>query len=399
MAEIIIMPKLDLTMEEGVIVEWNKKLGDFVEAEEVLCSIETEKTVMEMGSPASGVLLKIWGVVGERYPIISPIALIGKKDEDISELINQVENQLAGMSQKESKTDISSSVPKISSAPRVQIKMAPKVRKLAKDLGIDLSALAAFCGNRKITEEEVRTFQQANQPSSAPKDAAGPLDRSVRMSSMRRTIASNMYESRQSTAQLTNLTEVDMTHVMEKLDKRKNEKLSLTALVVKACALAIKDHEIINTELDGDFINYKADIHIGFAVDVPGGLVVPVIRNADTKNIIAISSEIGEFTVKANQGVLTQADLSGGTFTVSNVGMLAVDSFTPILNHPQTAIMGVGSIKRLPRFMDKNSDKVVSCYIMNLCLTYDHRVIDGAPAARFSLQVRDLLQNADIIFT
>ncbi|MDO9547297.1 MAG: dihydrolipoamide acetyltransferase family protein [Pelolinea sp.] len=399
MAEIVVMPKLDLTMEEGVIVEWNKKLGDIVEAEDVLCSIETEKTVMEMGSPASGILLKIWGVVGERYPITSPIALIGELDEDVTVLINQVENQLAGTSTVGSKAETPADELIISSSPRVQAKMAPKVRKLVKDLGIDLPALVAFCGERKITEVEVRAFQKAHQPAAAAKDTGSPHDRRISMSSMRRTIASNMYESRQRTAQLTNITEVDMTHVMEKLHERKDEKLSLTSLLVKACALAIKDHEIINTELDGDYIIYKADIHIGFAVDVPGGLVVPVIRSADTKNITTLSREIGEFTVKANQNALTQADLTGGTFTVSNVGMLAVDSFTPILNYPQTAIMGVGSVKRLPRFLDNSSDKVVSRYIMNLCLTYDHRVIDGAPAARFSLQVRDLLQNADIIFT
>ena len=386
-------------MEEGVIVEWSKKLGDSVEAEEVLCSIETEKSVMEMGSPAAGILLKIWGGVGERYPVFSPIALIGKLDEDVSALINQAENQLAGASNQASKTETPVNAPIITSAPRVQAKMPPKVRKLVKDLGIDLPALIAFCGERKITEVEVRAFQQADKPAEIAKDAGDPLDRRIRMSSMRRTIASNVTESRQKTAQLTNITEVDMTCVMEKLHERKDEKLSLTALVVKACALAIKEHEIINTKLEGEYIIYKAGIHIGFAVDVPGGLVVPVIRNADAKNIIALTREIGEFTVKANQGALAQADLTGGTFTVTNVGMLAVDSFTPILNYPQTAIMGVSSIKRLPRFLDDSSDKVVSRYIMNLCLTYDHRVIDGAPAARFSLKVRDLMQNADIIFT
>ena len=399
MAEIVVMPKLNLTMEEGVIVEWSRKLGDAVKVDEVLCSIETEKSVVEMESPATGVILKIWGVVGERCAITRPIALIGKVDEDVSALIAQVEEQLAGMSKKASQEGTSTIAPTAASEPRMHVKMLPKVRKLVQDLGLDLGALAAFCGDRKITEEEVRAFQQSSQPAMAASTLNDPRDRRVRMSTMRRTIAANMSESSLKTARLTNFTEVVMTRVMDALHERKGEKLSFTALVVKACALAIKEHEIINTVLDGDEIIYKADINIGVAVDVPGGLVVPVIRNADTKDVITLTHEIADLTSKANQGSLTQADLSGGTFTVTNVGMLAVDFFSPVINYPQTAIMGVGTIKRLPRYLDDSSDKVVSRHVMNLCLTYDHRVIDGAPAARFSQRVRDLMQNADIIFT
>ena len=172
----------------------------------------------------------------------------------------------------------------------------------------------------------------------------------------------------------------------------------MTALVVKACAIAIKEHEIINTVMDKNDIVYKADINIGVAIDVPGGLVVPVIHNADTKDVATLTREIADFSVKANEGGLTQGDFTGGTFTVTNVGMLGVEFFTPIINYPQTAIMGIGAIRRLPRYLDKTSDTVEARHIMNLCLTYDHRVIDGAPAARFSLLVRDLLESADSIF-
>jgi len=399
MAEIVVMPKMNLTMEEGVLVEWCKKEGDRVKVEEILCNIETEKSMAEMESPASGVVLKIWGIEGETYRVGTPIALIGEPDEDISALIAQAEKLLAGAPADEPAVEAPPPASAVGSGARVQVKMAPKVRKLAQDLGIDIAALAAFCGDRKITEEEVRLFQQATQKPAAAGVQSEPGDRRVRMSTMRRTIAANMSESSQKTARLTNITEVDMTAAMKMLDQRKADGLSLTALIVKACALAIQEHDIINTVADGDDIIYKAGIHIGVAVDVPGGLVVPVIRNAGTKNIQTLSREIADFAVKARQGVLSQEDLTGGTFTISNAGMLGLESFTPIINYPQTAIMGVGAVLRLPRFLDDSSDIVVSRYIMKLCLTYNHRVIDGAPAARFSLRVRELLQNPEELLT
>jgi len=401
MAEIVVMPKMNLTMEEGVLVEWCKKPGESVRAEEILCNIETEKSVAEMESPASGVLLKVWGVEGELYKVATPIAIIGEPGEDISALIAQAEKLLAGASPEEP-VQVPPPIPTAATAApaagRVQVKMLPKVRKLVHDLGIDEAALAAYCGDRKITEEEVRAFQQASQPAKDARVQSEPGDRRVRMSTMRRTIAANMSESCQKTARLTNITEVDMTRAMKMLEERKEEGLSLTALIVKGCALAIKEHEVINTVVDGDEIIYKAGIHIGVAVDVPGGLVVPVIRNADAKDIYTLTREIADLVDRARQGALSQDDLTGGTFTISNAGMLGLEIFTPIINYPQSAIMGVGAVSRLPRFLNDSSEIVVSRHIMKLCLSYDHRVIDGAPAARFSLRVRDLLQNAGDLF-
>lgn len=404
MAEIIVMPKMNLTMEEGVLVEWIKEPGDTVKVEEILCSIETEKSVVEMESPASGVLLKVWGVPGERYPVAMPIALIGQPDEDVSAVVLQAEQLLAGVLEQAPAQEAPFVAPNATEAPavpadaRVQVKMLPKVRKLVQELGIDLAALAAHFGDRKITEEEVRLFQQASQPTKVENVQIDTGDRRVPMSTMRRTIAANMSESSQKTARLTNVTEVDMTRAVKKLNERKEENLSLTALIVKACALAIQEHDIINTFVDRNDIIYKAEINIGVAVDMPGGLAVPVVRNACSKNINTICREIADYAAKAREGALAMGDLSGGTFTVSNAGMLGLEMFTPIINYPQTAIMGVGAVRRLPRFVDDTSDIVTSHHIMKLCLTYDHRVIDGAPAARFSLRVRNLLQDPDVLF-
>jgi pyruvate/2-oxoglutarate dehydrogenase complex dihydrolipoamide acyltransferase (E2) component len=399
MAEIIVMPKMNLTMEEGVLVEWCKKLGDTVKAEEILCNIETEKSMAEMESPANGVLLKIWGVEGETYRVSTPIALIGEPGEDVSALIEKAEKLLAGTLPGEPVT--ASAQVAVSAPPetRIQVKMLPKVRKLAQDLGIDIAALAAYCGDRKITEEEVLAFQQASQRGGAAGIQLAAGDRRLRMSSIRRTIAANMSESCQKTARLTNITEVDMTRAMDLLAQKKENGLSITALVVKACALAIQEHDIINTVVDGDDIIFRAGIHIGVAVDIPGGLVVPVLRDANTRDIYTLAEEIADFAARGRQGVLSQDDLSGGTFTISNAGMLGLEIFTPIINYPETAIMGIGSVMRLPRFLDDTSATVVSRFIMKLCLSYDHRVIDGAPAARFSLRVRDLLQNPEALLS
>lgn len=398
MAEIVIMPKLNLTMEEGVIVEWNKKVGEIVKKDEVLCSLETEKSVVEMESPASGTILKIWGMAGERYPIKTPIALIGDPAEDVSSLLDQVQKQLSGAMEEEVKPTLTAKAGSSGAESHVQVKMLPRVRKLAQELGIDMVELGKCYGERRISEEDVRAFKKVTISSSDLITFMDPRDRRERMSSMRKTIAANMSESCQKTARLTNFTEVDVTRVVQILKERKEEKLSLTAVVMKACALAIHEHGVINTVIDGDDILYKVEINIGVAVDIPTGLVVPVVRNADRKDVVTLSREIAEFSEKANQGMLSQIEMEGGTFTITNVGMLAVKIFTPIINFPQTAIMGVGAIQRLPRFMDDSSDKVEARYIMHLSLTYDHRVIDGAPAARFSRHVRDLLQDAEKLF-
>ena len=398
MAEIVVMPKLNLTMEEGVIVEWNKKVGEMVKKDEVLCSLETEKSVVEMESPASGTLLKIWGVAGERYSIKTPIALIGRPDEDITSVIEQVEKQLSGAKEEEIKPIVPEAVVTTTSGTNIQVKMLPRTRKLAQELGIDLAELSKVYGDRRITDEDVKAFKKDIKTSPEKKLIADPRDRRERMSSMRKAIATRMSESCQNTARLTNITEVDVTRVVQILKERKDEKLSLTAMVMKACALAIQEHEVINTVIDGDEILYKADINIGVAVDIASGLVVPVVRNANHKDVPTLSHEIAKLSEKANQGSLFQAEMEGGSFTVTNVGMLAVELFTPIINFPQTAIMGVGAIQRLPRFVEDSSDKVEGRYIMHLSLTYDHRVIDGAPAARFSRHVRDLLQDADQLF-
>ena len=417
MAEIVLMPKMNLVMEEGYLGQWYKSVGDVIALHDPLCSVENEKETGDVAALGAGVLLKIWGEEGETYPINTPIALIGEPNEDISEISARIEAGLSGQDDRniENPSAIAEESapiveePMIAESPKgstTKVKMLPKLRKMIQHKGIDLEELIAYIGKDRVTEKDILDFERAVSTSVAsapgvdksptePTPASSSGDRRERMSSMRRTIAANMVRSRDITASLTNVTEVDMTDAlkMKKTWEEDGQKLSVTALIIKACAVALGEHEIINSSLDGEEIVFHANVNIGCAIDVPNGLVVPVIQQADKKSVDMISSEIYEFANLAKSGKLSNADMTGGTFTVTSVGMLGVEMFTPIINYPQAAIIGVGAITRLPRYLDADSEIPIPRHIMKLSLSYDHRIIDGAVAARFSLRVRELLEN------
>jgi len=405
MAEILLMPKMNLVMEEGLLGKWYKSVGDTVAEEEIICSIENEKEIADIPATTSGVVLKLWGVEGESYPIKTPIALIGEPDEDISEIVARVEKGL-GSDEALLPKEENGKVGKVSeSAEKTlssKVKMLPKLRKMVRDKGIDVDELVAFVGDSRITEKDVLRFESSRVVPSVGLSVVPGVSKKGRrepMSSMRRAISANMSKSCENTARLTNITEVDMTECLRKLaeHKKKGHTISVTAAIIKTCAIALSEHEIVNASIEGNDIVYHGEVNIGCAVDVSNGLVVPVVRNADKKDVLAISEEVSEFAKHAQQGTLSGSDMSGGTFTVSNVGMLGVEVFTPIINYPQVAIMGVGTITKLPRYLDVTSEILVPRNIMKLSLTYDHRIVDGAPAARFSLRVRELLENPILI--
>ena len=444
MAEIIGMPKMNLTMEEGFLAKWHKAVGETVEVDEPLCSIENAKETEDMLSMVAGTLLKRIGEEGSEYPVAAPIAIIGYPGEDISALLARIGSKpgvpdstgQSGHPDQSSQPNRSgqpdqSSQPNQSgqpdqssqpdqpgtpdasghaplegrqaaadNEPEMPLKMMPKVRNLVRDLGIDPAVLAAFCAGRRITEDEVLAFQKSRAAAVMSVEAAVG-DRREKMSAMRKSIAKNMAESCGRTARLTNFTEVDMTDTFRRLKAMKDEgkKLSITAVLVKACALALREFEIVNTSLDEatDEIIFRGEVNISCAVDVPGGLVVPVVRQADTKNLLVISQEIADFSAKAQVGKLTNQEMKNGTFTVSNVGMLDVDFFTPIIHYPQTAILGAGTVRTLPRYVDEAFETLAPRKVMMLSLTYDHRVIDGAPASRFLKRVKALLQDFPVL--
>ncbi len=393
MAEFIVLSKMTLTMEEGTVAKWLVKEGDAVKIDDPLCSVENEKETEDMLSIYEGMILKLLAEEGEPYPVNTPIAVVGQEGEDISGLLSELEN-------KEKVEAEAAAVIRQVAAPakNVQGKMMPKIRKLIQQKGIDADELARFCEGRKITEEDIVAFEQSKKGAA---QAAEMLeieanDRVVKASAMRKTVAKNMMESCEHTARLTNFMEVDMTEAFDLMKKRKGEgkRISVTALIIKAAAYALKEYEIVNSsylESRGEIV-YRGDVNISCAVDLPEGLAVPVVMHADNRDVFEITGDIDTFAQKGKEGKITNEDMKKGTFTVSNIGMLDVLIFTPIINYPQTAILGVGAVRVLPRYVDEACTIVKPRKIMQIAITYDHRVIDGAPAGRFLRSVRTLLE-------
>lgn len=391
MAEFIVLSKMTLTMEEGTLAKWLVKEGDTVKADDPLCSVENEKETEDMLSIYEGVILKLIAEEGEAYPVNTPIAVVGQAGEDITGLLAEL-----GSKEKE-EAEATAAVRQVAApAKSVQGKMMPKIRKLIQQKGIDADELARFCGGRKITEEEIEAFEQSKQGGAPAAIEIEANDRIAKASAMRKTVAKNMVESCEHTARLTNFMEVDMTAAFDLMKKLKGEgkRISVTALIIKAAAYALKEYEIVNSsyiESSGEIV-YRGDVNISCAVDLPEGLAVPVVMHADERDVFDITGDIDLFAQKGKEGRITNDEMKKGTFTVSNIGMLDVLIFTPIINYPQTAILGVGAVRVLPRYTDETCTVIEPRKIMQIAVTYDHRVIDGAPAGRFLRSVRTLLE-------
>ncbi|MEA4854009.1 MAG: dihydrolipoamide acetyltransferase family protein [Christensenella sp.] len=396
MAEFIVLSKMTLTMEEGTVAKWLVKEGDSVKLDDPLCSVENEKETEDILSIYEGTILKLLAEEGEVYPVNTPIAVIGEAGEDITALMDSLSKQA-----EEKKEEEAAAVRRVvSQAKNVQGKMMPKIRKLIQQKGIDEDELAAFCAGRKITEEEIAAFEQKKSGGAQKKAIeVGENDRVVKASAMRKTVAKNMVESCEHTARLTNIMEVDMTAASALVKKLKadGKRVSMTAFIMKAAAYALKEFEVVNTsylEESGEII-YRGDINISCAVDLPEGLAVPVVMHADKRDIFDITGDIDLFAQKGKEGKISNDEMKNGTFTISNIGMMDVLIFTPIINYPQTAILGVGTLRTLPRYVDDACTVIEPRKIMQIAITYDHRVIDGAPAGRFLRSIRTLLEEPE----
>lgn len=446
MAEIVRMPIMGETMKEGTITRWLKKEGDKVERDEPVLEVMTDKVNMEVEAPKSGTILKILHPVDAIVPVQAPLFIIGEPNEDISQLL-----ATAGVQQpseaKETPTEAAPSPTAAPPAPSTEqtvftgeIKASPRARKVASELGVDLSLLAesGTGPEGRIIERDVRAFaartaQQkvrisplaqrlAEEHGIRPEEliGTGPGGKVTRedvlraaqavpeapsvpaevqripLSGLRKMVADNVAKSFR-TAPHVNLTmEVEMAEavklreqILEDLERRYNVRLSYTDMIVKAAALALRDHPNLNCSVENDALILHPEINVGVAVAVPDGLVVPVLRNADRKPLHEISLELKQLASKAREGRLSPQDLSGGTFTVTNLGPYGVDSFTPIINPPQCAILGVGRIAEKVVLREGKPETVP---VMNLCLSFDHRAVDGAPAAEFLRDVKSYLE-------
>lgn len=406
MAEIIRMPKLSDTMTEGVVAAWHKKVGDKVKSGELLAEIETDKATMEFESYDDGVLLHIGVEKGQGAPVDSLLAIIGKEGEDIKALIAGGAAPVAA-SAPAAAPAAPAPVATPAAAPKVEVvaapvassngrvKASPLAKKIAEDKGIDINRVAGSGDGGRIVKRDIETFTPA--AATAPSFASAPAGvesyTEENVSQMRKTIARRLAESKFSAPHFYLTMEVDMDNAMAAraaINASGDAKISFNDMVVKASALALRKHPKINSSWRGDTIRYNQHVHIGVAVAVEEGLLVPVVRFADTKGFSQIGAEVKVFAEKAKTKKLQPADWEGNTFTISNLGMFGIDEFTAIVNPPDACILAVGAIKATP--VVKNG-AVVPGNIMKLTLSCDHRVVDGASGAAFLQTLKAYLEN------
>lgn len=412
-AEVVLMPKMSDTMTEGVIAAWHKKVGDSVKSGELLAEVETDKATMEYESYNAGTLLYIGAEAGKAIPVNGVLAIIGEKDADWKTLLKAHESgrsESDGAPEKESK-------PQKEPAPAAEkeesradhgsngrIKASPLAKKLAKDKGLDIGQIPGTGDHGRITKRDVENFKPSEQKA-APTDgkAAAPVSLpkvvgeerfdEVNVSQMRKVIAKRLAESKFSAPHFYLTMEINMDKAVE-ARKSINEispvKISFNDIVIKAAAAALRQHPDVNVSWLGDKMRKNHHIHIGVAVAVKEGLLVPVVRFADNKSLSHIAAEVKDLAQKAHDKKLQPADWEGSTFTISNLGMFGIEEFTAIINPPDACILAVGGIKETP--IVKNG-QVVPGNVMKVTLSCDHRAVDGAVGSAFLKTLKGLLED------
>lgn len=405
MAEIVRMPKLSDTMTEGVVAAWHKKVGDTVKSGEVLAEIETDKATMEFESFTDGVLLHIGVEKGKAAPVDSILAILGKAGEDITSLLADAGNSAPKKEKTEPEpvAEKAKEEPKETSAPTAsapvaaksapakpvvhsaassagRIKASPLAKKLAEEKGIDIARVHGTGDDGRVVKQDIEDFT-GGALYGVPQIEAFE---EVPVSQMRKTIAKRLSESLFTAPHFYLTIEMNMDRGMQVREainaQIKPEKISYNDLVVKAAAVALKKHPKVNSSWLGDRIRYNQHVHIGVAVAVDEGLLVPVIRFADGKSLRDIGSEVRDLAARAKDKKLQQADWEGNTFTISNLGMFGIDEFTAIINPPDACIMAVGGI--IEKAVVRNGQLAVG-HTMKVTLSCDHRVVDGATGAAF----------------
>jgi pyruvate dehydrogenase E2 component (dihydrolipoamide acetyltransferase) len=413
MATIMEMPKLSDTMTEGSIAKWLKKEGDKVTSGSPIIEIETDKATMEYEAPAGGVLLKILVGDGQKCPLQSPIAVIGKADEKWEEALEKYNAKKGGgalsprgLTAGSSGTRVDSAVeprndnasprndnasPRNDNAsPRndVAIKASPLAKKIAEDKGIDLKSVQGSGPNGRIIQRDLENVRTQQAPISFASQAAvaGPEVEKIPLTNMRKTIARRLIESVNTAPHFFLTVSIDMTALLKWrkeaiLKLSEDKKFSVNDIVIFLTARALKHHPIVNASWQDEFIAQYRDVHMSVAVALPNGLMTPVIRNADKLNIIQIAQESKRLVKLAKDGKLVPNDYTGGTFSISNLGMSGIEEFTAIINPPQAAILAVGST--VPTPVVSNEGNIVVENRMKVTLSCDHRVIDGLQGAEF----------------
>jgi pyruvate dehydrogenase E2 component (dihydrolipoamide acetyltransferase) len=438
MAEYVIMPKLGFDMDKGTVVKWSKKEGDVIDEGEEILEIETDKTVMPVEAQISGILRKILVAEGEIVPVTLPIGIIGDKNEDISKMIEEAYQKLGktDIIKKEPKTD--KKIPqRVVDSQEIELKkekepkkISPGARRKAKELGVDIQSVEGSGPGGVVIRKDVISYYQNHQVKINPvaqkiAERAGinlesikdtgiggriikedvqevlgktketdKVEEKIPYSGMRKIIGDRLSQSKFTAPHIYFTASVDMSKVIDLLNRFNQddeERISINDFLVFTVAKVLSEQPSVNCSLIGEEIIYHKDINIGVAVALEEGLIVPVIKNADKKSLSILSRETKKLIKLARERKLMPDDYKGGTFTVSNLGMYGIESFTGIINPPEAAILSVGEIKKTP-VVTEESEKIEIRSMMKTTVSVDHRLIDGATAANFLKQVKEYLQ-------
>ncbi|MDM1295521.1 2-oxo acid dehydrogenase subunit E2 [Sphingobacterium sp. N143] len=410
---VITMPLLSDTMKEGVIAQWNFKVGDTIKSDDAIADVETDKATMEVTAYADGTLLYVGLEAGEAAKVNDIIAIVGPAGTDITPLLNQKSEPAKAEAAEAPKAD---SAPAATAAPVAsassddsRVKASPLARKIAKEKGINLSDVKGSADGGRIVKKDVESFVPAAAKTAETTAAAAPATETKAITlptyvgeerytekpvnQMRKTIARRLGESLFTAPHFYLTVSIDMDNAMAaraQINEIAPVKVSFNDIVVKAVAVALKKHPAVNSSWQGDKIRFNEHTNIGVAMAVEDGLLVPVVRFADGKSLSHISAEVKDFAQKAKAKKLQPADWEGSTFTVSNLGMFGIDEFTSIINSPDGAILSVGAIQAVP--VVKNG-AVVPGNVMKVTLGCDHRVVDGATGAAFLQTLKALVEN------
>ena len=415
--EVILMPRLSDTMTEGVIAEWHKKVGDSVKKGDLLADVETDKATMELESYKEGKLLYIGAQKGDKVAVNSLLCIIGDESKvDVKAIVAAAQGGPApaasGAAQAQPAAQPAASTGSATTtteAPAAtsedgRVKASPLAKKIASDKGIDLSRVSGSGDNGRIVKKDIDNYVPGSAPAAAstPAKTAAPAAPSapagevsfeeVPVSQMRKVIAKRLAESKFSAPHFYVTMNINMDKAVEsraKMNEISPAKISFNDMVLKACAIALKKHPKVNSSWLGDKIRINHHVNIGVAVAVEEGLLVPVVRFADTKSLSQIAAEVKVAAQKAKDKKLQPSDWEGNTFTISNLGMFGVDEFTAIINPPDACILAIGAINQTP--IVKNGQIVVG-NIMKVTLSCDHRVVDGASGAAFLQTLQGLLE-------
>jgi 2-oxoglutarate dehydrogenase E2 component (dihydrolipoamide succinyltransferase) len=395
MAVNIVVPSFGESITEGTVAQWLKKEGEFVQKDDILLEVESEKATQGIPSPAAGVL-HIQAKEGDKVEVG---AVLGAIDETAS----APKTKTTAAPKPEEAIKAGNEKPSGAQAPAAQTgtKLSPAAQRVAVEKGVDVSKIAGTGRHGVILkeniEEHVKEKKDATQPPSEPPPPSGNREKRVPMSAIRQRIAERLLTSQKSTASLTTFNEIDMSAVMElrtrfkdKFKEKHGLNLGFMAFFVKASIEALKAHPLANAAIDGRDIVFHRDYQIGVAVSTEKGLMVPVLREADKMSFADIEKAIAELAAKARDGKIAVDDLQGGTFTITNGGIFGSMLSTPILNFPQSAILGMHAIQKRPVVRD---DQIVIRPMMFVALTYDHRLIDGRDAVLFLVRVKECIED------